>query len=455
MQEMVTEFEKDLKDSPTLSMYYQTIKNSLIEQYGTKKIDIEAMLSVLQGIAEEMEPKDLGHFTYFYMTKNCSNSKFSSEEVTNAKKLIEILKSYIKKCCTVSLSQDERTRIYENSYLPLFSNLGGKKQNYHGKFQLATQWKSYTTNYDDIFEGFWESFHEPETHFDRQGNSNNYIFNANKFLNNQSFAKLHGSLNWTRIKENGNVTRSSISGFATFKTEGEVMLYPIQQKDLYLHPWFSLFQDFKRGLLSFNRWYVIGYAFNDEFIFNVFKESLGENPKELVIINPNAEEIRRKFPKTLQSKIIALPYKFGDDEFEDKFIDFQQNKKHLKFSIETNASVLKIILPYSFLESHVIEMEKGKFESEVNLNDGTCRLDFSIENDTKIKGYLDFDMTFNYRRIEPLDFKFITNSRKLINFDLSSTTKSIDGFSQIISESTDNRESFFTFTRQIPVKDFL
>jgi len=48
------------------------------------------------------------------------------------------------------------------------------------------------------------------------------------------------------------------------------MLYPIQQKDLYLHPWITLFDEFKYGLEVCDRWYVVGYGFNDEFIFEIF-----------------------------------------------------------------------------------------------------------------------------------------------------------------------------------------
>ena len=74
------------------------------------------------------------------------------------------------------------------------------------------------------------------------------------------------------------------------------MILPIQQKDLYLHPWFTLFQDLKIGLSTTKIWYVIGYAFNDEYILDMFEEALlADKDTKLVIINPDAKQIQKKF----------------------------------------------------------------------------------------------------------------------------------------------------------------
>jgi len=339
MQEMVNEFEQWIEgEDIELFNYYSEIKKTLIDTFGSS-VDIEAMFSVLEGISKKVESKELGHFAFFYISKVGLKKPFTSEHVELATKILEKLKEYIKKTCTVNLTTTESTEIYEKSYVPLFKFIkGNKNYNFPGNYQLQIQWKSYTTNYDDIFEKFWNSLKTPNDHFDKQGDSDNYVFNTGRLvLSNHSFVKLHGSLDWTFNKENGNVIRKKNAGFQPYQTEGDVMLFPIQQKDLYLSPWYALFQDFKEGLMRCEKWYVIGYAFNDEFIKNVFIEQLKlRNKPTLVIVNPSANQIIQKFDKELRDKIIALPIRFGSKYFPRQFQDFAAGVRTLKIKVITS-----------------------------------------------------------------------------------------------------------------------
>jgi len=323
MQEMVTEFEKKLnEDDEKCFEFYSQIKEILVEKYGNKNIDIESILSVLQGIITQIKAKDLGHYAYYHIQNFCKSKNISypegrptDEYIKNAKKTEDFLKKYIRTSCEIELSKSKRQEVYEKSYLSLFKNIEGEKQGYP-KHSLVRDWKAYTTNYDNIFERFWEAFDRPIDHFEKEQNSNNYFFSL-KGLPVHSFCKLHGSLDWTQEKETGRVIREQNSGYSIYDTEGEVMLFPIQQKDLYLHPWFTLFLDLRIGLQQQSVWYAIGYAFNDEFIRNVFQEILSHNPdKKLVIINPNAEEIVYKFSESVRNQIDILPIKFGGEYFD-------------------------------------------------------------------------------------------------------------------------------------------
>lgn len=73
--------------------------------------------------------------------------------------------------------------------------------------------------------------------------------------------------------------------------KGEEMLYPIQQKDLYLYPWFGLFAGFKKELQETRDWIVIGYSFNDEFILSMFKEILSAGNHNMILVDPLAYQI--------------------------------------------------------------------------------------------------------------------------------------------------------------------
>src|SRR5439155_10215318 len=164
-------------------------------------------------------------------------------------------------------------------------------------------------------------------YFVQDGGSVNKIFDAGANPPNPSLIKLHGSLDWRR-EASGKILRFETS-FTAYDIKGEVMMFPIQQKDLYLHPWITLFQDLKRALQTSYMWMIIGYAINDEFIFEVFKEALTSGNK-MVIVNPHAKEFKAKFPKNDQEKIVALPIKFGTEYFEPQIQDFFEDVKTLK-----------------------------------------------------------------------------------------------------------------------------
>lgn len=215
MQEMVTKFENEIKAENELFEFYSQIKKTLNEQFGSGLVDIEAMLSVVEGISKETKAMDLGHFAFYYISKIGLTSPFDEQEKQIAVKLLEKLKEYIKKSCTINIPSQKIKEVYDLSYVPLFGAL--KESNYEkfgDKLHLAVGWKAYTSNYDDVFEGFWNNFRVPKDHFDQIQNSDNFVFNPNKLiLDEHSFVKLHGSLDWTFNKYSGEVIKKKRSGY--------------------------------------------------------------------------------------------------------------------------------------------------------------------------------------------------------------------------------------------------
>ena len=347
MQEMVAEFEQKLiHDAPELFNLYSDIKNKLIEEYGDSKTDIETMLSVISGIVMNPNPTALGPFVFYYISINYSEIQLPPDKVENAKKLQKQIEDYIKSVCKVN-TQDDVSRIYKKSYVPLFRHMDGHKKNYDGII-LTDDWKAYTTNYDSVFEDFWDSLQRPYDHFEQTGGSAKYSFTAKQLGNDHTFSKLHGSLNWTREVDTHKLIKKTTTGFNLSPTSGQIMLFPIQQKDLYLQPWFTLLQDLKVGLSAKEKWYVVGYAFNDEFIRNMFEESLERSDVKLVIIDPKAEEIKKKFSELVRDKIGVLPIKFGEASFGWQFADYSANVKTVTVSScyytnsQTSDKIIKI-----------------------------------------------------------------------------------------------------------------
>lgn len=478
MQEMVIEFEEKLKNNHAeLFDFYSIIKDVLIKEYGYSEIDIESMLSVINGISENRKPAELGHFVFYYMSNNCSHNGFSLDEIKLANKLQEQLHNYIKDACKIKITNEQANMVYRRSYFPLFKlmkvnkvnyegnplvdkvNYTGKilvnKVNYEGDI-LVDNWKAYTTNYDNIFEDFWNVFRPPFDHFEKIGDSNIDYFNIKELPTKHTFSKLHGSLDWTKEVETGRIMRKKQAGFNRFPTEGEVMLFPIQQKDLYLHPWFTLFQDLKLGLSKKEIWYVIGYAFNDEFIKNVFQESLVRDPsKKLVIINPEAEKIKDKFPESIHKQIDILPINFGSKFFELQFEDYTENIKTivLRFDTMNNPLVEKI--------HQLIVKSNRNIQSAKILNDDISIKNSNVNNARSINGknkkQLFFEME-NPNNVEiklelKIDYMYGNEIELNISDDTEKLNFGIDYGSLMIASSHDIKNGYEELDGIIWMKD--
>ena len=439
MQEMVSEFEKTLKDDQSdLFQFYSKIKETLVKEYGDSKIDIESMFSVIKGIATNAKPAELGHFVFYYISDNNSHKEFSPDEIKLAKKLQKQLQDYIREACKIKINQDEINKIYRESYLPLFKYIGSKMQDYNGEL-LSQDWKAYTTNYDNVFEDFWDALDETTDHFRKLENSNNYHFTTNLLQREHTFCKLHGSLNWTKEVKTDKIIRKTRAGFELFKTEGEVMLFPMQQKDLYLHPWFTLFQDLKLGLSNKIIWYVIGYAFNDEFIKNAFQEALeSDSGKKLVIINPKAEQIKDKFIESVRNQIDVLPIKFGDEFFESQFEDYVKKVKTivLRFDItdgspEIVGNKLTVQSNHNIQSAKILNKEVKIMNSNIDGNTGNIydkskkHKFFEIQNPENVEVKMELKIEYTYDDEIEL---YISDGTEKVNVGIDYVKKMIASF---------------------------
>ena len=424
MQEMVIEFEKTLEDDhPDLFQFYSKIKEILIKEYGESKIDIESMLSVINGIATNTKPTELGHFVFYYLADNCSHKEFPSDEINLGKKLQTQLQDFIKEACKIKINQEDINDVYRRSYLPLFKHMSDpNKQGYNGEI-LSHDWKAYTTNYDNIFEDFWDQYDPPKDHFKKIDTSNNYYFIIEPLETEHTFCKLHGSLDWTKEVDTHKIIRKTHPGFERIKTEGKIMLFPIQQKDLYLHPWFTLFQDLKSGLSSKETWYVIGYAFNDEFVRNAFQESLVENyDRRLVIINPEAERIKNKFQDSIKNQIDVLPIKFGEEFFELQFEDYVEKTKTivLRFLNENNPiEIDKITIKsnHNIRSAEILNDDvdvinsDGDIDTEYRSNKNGKFMFFEIRNPKSVE--IKLELKIDYMYDDEIELYISNNTEKL------------------------------------------
>ena len=348
MQEMVEGFEASLQDRLPLEMrLYQNIKSAQRKSYGSSRVDIESVFSVISGIADDVKPEDLGYLAHYYTAYKGAKGGFSETDVQHAKTLRYEMCRFIKQACKLQ-NRSENKRVLDNSYHALFSCLYADQNN---KRSYVSDWIAYTTNYDEVFEGFCADFCTLDDYFMPYYDSEHKVFKPSEKPVKPYLVKLHGSINWL-INESKEILKIHNPDLSVQNIKGEAMVFPIQQKDLYLDPWITLFQDLKEHLQSLDRWIVIGYGFNDEFILEVFKEAL-TNKKTLVIINPEACFIRNKFPLELRGNIDALPIKFGDPHFKAQFNDYIDATKKIVINLKTPANDIGFYSTSTLLNMHV------------------------------------------------------------------------------------------------------
>jgi SIR2-like domain len=144
--------------------------------------------------------------------------------------------------------------------------------------------------------------------------------------NKLKLVKLHGSLDWFKLADWTIVKAhpgKKPNEYGKLLVEEEQMLYPIQQKDMYLYPWFDFLKQFKADLHKEKNWIVIGYRFNDEFIRNIVLDVLKMDKNKnhiLILIDRNANDIVEEKLGGKRSNIQPIEAEFGKDKINSEVI---------------------------------------------------------------------------------------------------------------------------------------
>lgn len=239
----------------------------------TDKKDIEALLSQVEGCIKFSEDKDI----------------IFKDGKKKLSELKDLLFKLIQDRCTISTPPNEAF-----PHKVLLEKVLQRKQ-------TSPRVKIFTLNYDLLFEdaatvanaividGFSYTF--PRTFSGRYFDYDIVQREGSKLKEEDNFVqrvfhlhKLHGSINWERNKETGDVIVNN-------ETEEALMVYPREAKyeDSYEQPFFEMMARFQRNLrLNDDTLLVcIGYSFNDKHINAAIEEALNQNPGfRLAIIDP-------------------------------------------------------------------------------------------------------------------------------------------------------------------------
>jgi hypothetical protein len=329
MKEMVLEFQKELADTPGSGVrsevrMYSQVAGSLKQTFG--RVDLESVFTVVDAIAQGKSLKDLGYFATFLAKDRRSKSLLRPplrEEQQTAQRLRARFEGYVKKVCWV---KPGKLNTILSTYLAFFNEVyratdGPQSQFTHDgtMYFYNPLWDFFTTNYDNVLETLWRSGIRQaalNSGFQYDSASASEIWNPQRLSQqNLRLVKLHGSVTWWREESTGNIVEKDQPPDATYlarKYGAQIILYPIQQKDAFVPPYFDMFYVLRQSLAQTRKWIVIGYSFGDEIIRSMFARASLPN-STLVLVHPDSQAA-----KPLESepgwsgKIRQVRTKFGE-----------------------------------------------------------------------------------------------------------------------------------------------
>src|SRR3989441_4214856 len=165
MKEMVVQFKDELskqsgKDIEEELQLYTGVEAVLRNDFD--RVDLEAVFSVIDGIAGGLTPKELGYLTTFFVRRARDPTLFDppSPVIRNsARRLLGRFEDFVKRVCWVKPEMlNDIMATYVNFFPVVKNTLGGYSEhlNYNGTdYNIDPNWQMFTTNYDNVLEVFF------------------------------------------------------------------------------------------------------------------------------------------------------------------------------------------------------------------------------------------------------------------------------------------------------------
>lgn len=146
--------------------------------------------------------------------------------------------------------------------------------------------------------------------------------------------KLHGSTGWL-VSKTGKIEEKEYdydqSRMIASDSEytGEIVMYPLSQKLLYINPYIQLFLLLTLELEARKACIVIGYSFRDPVIRNIFTKYISSSDMKIILVLPEATKIVNELFPELKHKFVTIDRKFGDDHFKETNKDIAERLANL------------------------------------------------------------------------------------------------------------------------------
>lgn len=353
MTNLAENFVERIKNNPDLFKTYDTILNQMKIVFKDDEPDVESIMSVIVNLKDEKNYKEnMGDFALFVLSLFTSYDNIQSkldEFKQNLEDLEKEYKQYIISQMELDTKKiDECYKVYDNLFGSLYklSVSGVQEVTPYSKLDLKSkemhkQFNIFTTNYDTLIEKyFYCNVNDPDIYTGAEHDHSSYkVMNANVFVNNclgnhrpfrMNLIKLHGSVNWYKnnrdeiIEDSPSVTLDEIKERnESCHVKEEVLIYPLNQKVLYISPFIQFFHFLEKELKSDKIWIVIGYSFRDIIIRNMFEKSI-DKIKYILLVTPKSSKVKELFDKKVREKIIEIKGDFGSNDYESmnkKIID--------------------------------------------------------------------------------------------------------------------------------------
>jgi len=320
MKQFVTDFEEHLNENATKDerILYTDIKETL-EKHLREPVDLEAVFTVIDGIIN-YSPERLGLLSLYAV------SEFKKPFPTKMNKPIckllrQKFQTFVREKCVIPDDSFNRIKeVYQDFFNRFALELPNQGDVTHGMHAYQNRWKIFTTNYDTCLEYYWREVVGADIDTGAVPDNVRHVpvLRSERFVqrNVLQLFKLHGSINWKVEKRTGEITEEDIPmgrSMTGRRFVGDVMLYPIAEKELYLDPYISMLLRLNRELQYKSVWVVIGYSFNDPVVREIFVRKSNAK-KHLILVHPKANQVCKDRLHEIKGKLIPMEKRFGMEE---------------------------------------------------------------------------------------------------------------------------------------------
>jgi len=334
MQKMVSDFEHELREqgSPTEVDLYEDVRTFLDANLG-RPVDLEAVFSVVDSIIhwspDRVGPSALYHAVHSLVPGYRQNDQSSatprlsapsSDVIATATSLRQRFEELVRLKCEIPESElSHIEKAYRTAFERIGQQVGGIS--WHGSTPVG-EWPIFTTNYDPVLERYWVDFakYPLNTGFAWNEVAGMKVSNPDQLRssNGVRLFKLHGSITWLNDPDYGlteqRVVPKDMKKWTGSRFLGQVMLYPIEEKALFVDPYMTMFLQLNRELGSTPNWLVIGYSFGDRFIRDIFVRNSRQGIRT-VLLHPHAQEIAKRLDG-FKGRLEVVEGRFGQDNIE-------------------------------------------------------------------------------------------------------------------------------------------
>jgi hypothetical protein len=326
MREMVNIFPKNIGDERQVALF-EDVRDAVA--LNNPNPDIEAILSVVNAISRDVTGFQLGYPTAYLVSKvlqKPANTSIAVDEDQRqiAKGLEVRLQEMIRRACTPVELEEGLPEFFEPLLKFFDAVIAADPRSAKDLRPAISQLfcPIYTTNYDQILERVF---------LDRTQLYEPFVTTAERVEKLQEgqlssqfprLLKLHGSVDWYR-RADGSIVRLPAARryVGRHKIEGQVMLYPVQQKELYFAPWIWLLKQFQMDLSAYSDWIFVGYSFQDEVLREIVREALKFGAHRLLVLHPRATDVTWWVDSPQEAKLVCVNSRMEADSVKSELAE--------------------------------------------------------------------------------------------------------------------------------------